>query len=232
MKIGVGITRLLVMSVMFLSASACYAQLHEAFIPTKESVVRDWCFRNQLIVADTIFLYNIDIDNKGHVLKFEDKLVREPGLLIPKYLKRPISQEYGCHYSGEKDIVCSVHGTHRSFDKPGQVLTDFKNASKRLVAKGCSVDGADKDGVTALHLAVDIREPEIVEYLLSINANPSLRTNEGYNALDIAVRDKSLEIAQILQKYGAKGSQSIIDAANEAAGAIKVDSCSGTVEIR
>ncbi|MBU1106033.1 MAG: ankyrin repeat domain-containing protein [Candidatus Riflebacteria bacterium] len=227
---------LLVAAALFFLASVCCAQLHEAFIPTKESAVRDWCFANQRVVASAVEMYNMD--NEEYISNFEDRFVREPGFLIPEYLKNPISQEYGCHYSSEGDlahegvIVCSVHGAKEGFNASQQTLEDFKSASQKLVAAGYTVDGADEDGVTALHLAVELEEPLLVEYLLSLKADPLLQTSKGYNVLDCAVQKKNLEIAQILKKHGAVCSQTVIDAAQKEAASFNVVRLSGDVQIK
>lgn len=68
-------------------------------------------------------------------------------------------------------LAC-VHGT------PGPI--------RRLVAAGVPIDHANLTGATALMYAASSGKAEVVQTLLSLGANPHLRTQDDFSALDMA----------------------------------------------
>ena len=58
-----------------------------------------------------------------------------------------------------------------------------------LVARGCPPDArASDEGYTALHLAANNGNVELVEFLMQSGADPSLKTGSGETAHDLAVK--------------------------------------------
>ena len=80
---------------------------------------------------------------------------------------------------------------------------DVKLLETYLSQPDCSVDAADYDDRTALHLAASEGRAETVEYLVAkagANANPVDRW--GGTPLQDALRHKHLEVATILLQHG------------------------------
>lgn len=67
---------------------------------------------------------------------------------------------------------------------------------ERLVAAGVAMDHANATGATALMYAASSSKPEIVRTLLRLGANPALRTQDDFSALDMAA---SLECLRLLR---------------------------------
>jgi ankyrin repeat protein len=77
----------------------------------------------------------------------------------------------------------------------------FDDAVQLLLEKGAKVDGENKMGETALIVAVQQRQPEIVKLLLSAGANPDKPDSAaGLSARDYAARDtRSRQILQLIE---------------------------------
>ena len=57
---------------------------------------------------------------------------------------------------------------------------------RQLVAAGVPLDHANLTGATALMYAASSGKTEVVQTLLSLGANPHLRTQDDFSALDMA----------------------------------------------
>jgi rhodanese-related sulfurtransferase len=66
----------------------------------------------------------------------------------------------------------------------------------RLVEAGVAIDHANLTGATALMYAASSSKPEVVRTLLALGADPGVRTQDDYSALDMAA---SLECLQLLR---------------------------------
>lgn len=213
-----------------------FAQLQSAFMPLEENVIRDYCQSTQRVIAGAIEMYNMDHDEP--LVTLEDKMIREPGQLIPKYIGEPVAPDNGCSYSSKGDLLkdgfvfCSIHGAEAQTNREAQVFEDFKNAAQKLLGAGKKVDGTDEDRATALHMAVELEEPLIVEYLLSLKANPALKNNKGRNALDLAVEKQNLPIARILKAAGASCSHTVVDPSKKPLFHPGFDAFNGKVEVK
>lgn len=58
------------------------------------------------------------------------------------------------------------------------------------------------NGETALHLLAHNNRPEIIRYLLLLNANVGLQDYEGNTALHIAVKQKHIDVLRIILQKG------------------------------
>lgn len=220
----------------FFTVATSFAQLQSAFMPLEENVIRDSCQSTQRVIAGAVEMYNMDHDEP--LLKLEDEMIREPGELIPKYISEPFASDNGCSYSSNGDLLkdgfvfCSVHGAEAKTNREAQVFEDFKKAAQKLMAAGKKVDGYDEDRATALHMAVELEEPLIVEYLLSLKANPALKNNKGRNALDLAVEKQNLPVARILKAAGASCSHKVVDPSKKPLFHPVFDALNGKVEVK
>ena len=78
------------------------------------------------------------------------------------------------------------------------------NNLKRLVAAGISLDDADYDGRTPMHLAAAEGQVSVIEYLISHNVNINPTDRWGATPLDDSLRGGHKETTAILKKYKAK----------------------------
>jgi ankyrin repeat protein len=66
----------------------------------------------------------------------------------------------------------------------------FEEAASQMVRQGAKVDAGNRRGETALSVAVQQRQPRIVELLLRAGANPDKPDHvTGYTPRDYAKRD-------------------------------------------
>ena len=71
---------------------------------------------------------------------------------------------------------------------------------KMLIEHDARVNATDHNGFTALHRAAEMGLTEIVEYLLSKQADPSI-VAKGYTALDLAEYRKERDIVARLKAH-------------------------------
>lgn len=69
--------------------------------------------------------------------------------------------------------------------------------------KGANIGAQDKCGNTALHIAIENGDIEIVEMLLNAGANVYVRDNLGRAVLHFAVKNGNIEIVKVLLNAGA-----------------------------
>lgn len=81
-------------------------------------------------------------------------------------------------------------------------LANDMGVAQLYVASGESINIRDKFGRTPLMLAAEHGNKKVLEYLLSIGADPHLETDTGLRAIDFA---RSSEIKKLLSN--AKGAQ-------------------------
>ncbi|MCT4625090.1 MAG: ankyrin repeat domain-containing protein, partial [Schleiferiaceae bacterium] len=62
-----------------------------------------------------------------------------------------------------------------------------------------AINLSDYKGNTALHYAVENGEIEIVKFLVSQGAEPSITNNKGKTALDLAIKKGNKEIIEMLK---------------------------------
>ncbi|EAX98933.1 hypothetical protein TVAG_242980 [Trichomonas vaginalis G3] len=72
-----------------------------------------------------------------------------------------------------------------------------------FLSKGANINEKDKNGETALHIAVRHNSKEAAELLISHGANINEKDEYGETALHIAARHNSKEIAKLLISHGA-----------------------------
>lgn len=103
-------------------------------------------------------------------------------------------------------IIISRLSTAAEFD---QALLDFTASNSYVgvslaLAKGAHVDTCDKNGDTPLLIAARAHNQKIVTLLLSHGANPLKVDKNGMLAMDYAVKQKDLALAQLIDTYTIK----------------------------
>ena len=77
-----------------------------------------------------------------------------------------------------------------------------------VINKNANINIKGKAGITPLHAAAFGGHKEIVEMLIAkyaeVNAKATESTNSSITALDLAIKNKNLEIAELLRKQGGK----------------------------
>lgn len=85
----------------------------------------------------------------------------------------------------------------------------FEEAATQLIRRGAKVDGVNRRGETALAVAVQQRQPRLVELLLKAGANPDKGDHvTGYTPRDYAKRDtrnpQLLKLIETIKPVGKK----------------------------
>ncbi|EAY16383.1 ankyrin repeat protein, putative [Trichomonas vaginalis G3] len=83
------------------------------------------------------------------------------------------------------------------------VIFNIQSLCEYFLSHGANINEKDNGGLTALHIAVDSNQLEIVEFLLSHGANIDEKDNDGLTALHIAVKSNQLKIVEFLLSHGA-----------------------------
>ena len=94
--------------------------------------------------------------------------------------------------------VKEFKGLINFLEKRGSLLTIINQA-----------DSSDDDGNTLLHLAVKAESLEIVDLLLTLGANPSIKNSRSETPAHVAARAGNLEILKFLVENG--GLHGILD---------------------
>ncbi|ESA35889.1 glutaminase [Leptolyngbya sp. Heron Island J] len=76
------------------------------------------------------------------------------------------------------------------------------NAMLPYIARGVSMEAADYDGRTAIHLAAAEGQLKVVKFLLANNVNPNIQDRWGFTPLDDAIRHGHEEVATALKQSG------------------------------
>ncbi|MEW6708825.1 MAG: ankyrin repeat domain-containing protein [Candidatus Riflebacteria bacterium] len=223
---------LLVVFVFSLPVMPAKAQLHSAFLPQRESAIRDHCFALQRVLQGAIEMYNMD-QSEG-ISSIEERTLQNPGPLIPEYM-RSLDIQNGCSLISSGDlmvdgyVLCKTHGASSKCDHAALETEDFKKAAQILIEGGARVDGPDANGDTALHVAVALEKPGIVEYLLTLKADYSLKNINGKNAIDLAIDNQDLDTAHILYDNGARPSN--VQSREKEIFMPKPATCSGNISV-
>jgi ankyrin repeat protein len=85
----------------------------------------------------------------------------------------------------------------------------FEEGAAQLIRRGARVDGVNRRGETALAIAVQQRQPRLVEFLLKAGANPDKGDHvTGYSPRDYAKRDtrnpQLLKLIETIKPAGKK----------------------------
>jgi ankyrin repeat protein len=95
-------------------------------------------------------------------------------------------------YTLSSSKVGSGSSVSRDSDKNSivyAVVTGNINEIKRLINKFNVNDIIDtKNRYTALHYAIQVRNEEIIRYLMQLDAEPLIKNNEGQDAFDMSIR--------------------------------------------
>jgi len=74
----------------------------------------------------------------------------------------------------------------------------------RLIKEGADVEAMNAYGITAMHLAADTANTELIRLLLEAGADPESPNPDGETALHLVARSGNVEAAKLLLKAGAK----------------------------
>src|SRR5512147_1881594 len=74
----------------------------------------------------------------------------------------------------------------------------------RLIKEGADVKATNSYGVTAMQLAADTANTELIRLLLKAGADPESANPDGETALHLVARSGNVEAAKVLLKAGAK----------------------------
>jgi len=67
-----------------------------------------------------------------------------------------------------------------------------------LIHAGAKIDPKNKYGQTPLHYAIAFKHPEAVQHLLDAGADPTVKMNNGLNAIKLASRVNHEHITKLL----------------------------------
>ncbi len=95
---------------------------------------------------------------------------------------------------------------------------DNQSLALFFIASGADVKVANDDGWTALHYAANENMPTLAQALIDKGAAADAKTVEGETPLDIALKQHSQEVVQVLLKNGAKIRDSAISEYTKAIG--------------
>ncbi|XP_048230270.1 ankyrin repeat domain-containing protein EMB506, chloroplastic-like isoform X3 [Ricinus communis] len=79
----------------------------------------------------------------------------------------------------------------------------------KLLADGLNIDSGDKDGLTALQLAIVGKEEAAISHLLRKGANPHVK-GDGASSLHYAVQIGALQTVKLLIKYNVEDNSQVI----------------------
>ena len=83
-------------------------------------------------------------------------------------------------------------------------FTGHDDTARMILDRGCSLDVADVDGDTALHIAVRRNNNEVLAVLLRKGANPDLKNEKNECPLHEAIRLGFIPTAQLLLRAGSE----------------------------
>ena len=79
---------------------------------------------------------------------------------------------------------------------------NYQNVVEYLITKGYDTNIANKEGLTALHIATELNYEEIVKYLITYKCNINSQDKRGYTALHIAVLHNNNNLINLLCDSG------------------------------
>lgn len=109
------------------------------------------------------------------------------------------------------DIVDAYKRTALHYASSDMMVNTILSACIGVEAKTTCLDKADIHGNTALHIAAEVGEIEVVAALLAAGADPDATDHEGWTPLYFAAYKGHLEVVLALLEYGANTSASAHD---------------------
>ena len=110
----------------------------------------------------------------------------------------------GCKDKADYKADLEKNGTvYSEEDFLHQVKTGNREKAETYIRAGINVNAKDRDGSTALMIASERGDAEVVKLLLENGADPNAGDTSGYTALMFASYSGDLEIAKLLVKKGA-----------------------------
>lgn len=76
------------------------------------------------------------------------------------------------------------------------------NAMLPYIARGISMEAADYDGRTAIHLAAAEGQLNVVKFLLANQVDPNVQDRWGFTPLDDSIRHGHDNVTEVLKQAG------------------------------
>jgi len=99
---------------------------------------------------------------------------------------------------GNTPLLLTLDKAYKDKDKELVVL------AKMLLQKEKYLNVTNAVGNTALHFSTLSNDYELTKLILEKGANPNIENVKGWRPIDIAVKNKNVEMANLLRYYGAK----------------------------
>lgn len=104
-------------------------------------------------------------------------------------------------------FIAQVHGDERIIDA---IRSGKKDLVQSLIYNGVNINSANQEGVTPLHVAVDLGDEKIIEMLLAVGANSNAKNYLGQTPLHLLANSSPIEphnadrTIDLLCKHGAQ----------------------------
>lgn len=124
----------------------------------------------------------------------EQKNIRAVFILMNK---SPVLLNYKNRF-GNTPLLLALDKSYKKHDKELIVL------AKILLKNEKYINVSNAVGNTALHFAAMLNDYDLTKYILELGANPNVNNVKGWKPIDIAVKNKNIQIANLLRYYGSK----------------------------
>ncbi|KAG8366861.1 hypothetical protein BUALT_Bualt16G0012000 [Buddleja alternifolia] len=131
--------------------------------------------------------------NELSVRKYEEDLIKEVEQLLGPEERAILEQN---EYPNLDKLSTAKWKPLHTFALAGQIK--FMDG---LLEKGYNIDLVDKDGLTALHLAVIGKREAVISHLLRKGANPEAKDRDGATPLHYAAQVGAKQTVKLLMKY-------------------------------
>lgn len=82
-------------------------------------------------------------------------------------------------------------------------LAGIASEAEKAMQEGADPDTRNRKGLTVLHLAAALGQPELARAAIAVGASPNLKEGNGYTALHLAAMGDAAEVIHILLQAGA-----------------------------
>jgi len=129
---------------------------------------------------------------------------RSPDGWTPLHLAAFLGRAEAVELLLERGAGLEIRSTNQMRNTPlhAAVAGGERAIIERLVAAGAAVDARQHAGYTVLHAAAKHGDDGLVELFLEAGADPSIVTDEGADAADLAAAERHAELAARLRNAG------------------------------